>query len=312
MVIAASAWATEPTPSELQAARDLFAKAQKDEEAGDWSAALEKLRRVATVKMTPGVRLHIAVCEDKLGRLVAALADYTAAESLAKQQNNTEVLEAVSEPLAKMKVRVPMLTVTVPSDAQNVEVVLDGRKLAPGVIGVAMPIDPGPHRIEAKALGKKMFIATPSAKERDSITIDVRFEPAPMAVEQPGGSKVVLARLAQPSDETAPPPDDEPARGRSVVPAILTTTAAVGLGAFGIGAYAAADAAYGDLKTACAMSTTCPADKKDPVHAWDAVAISAWIGAGVVAGVAVVLWILETRPQETSARIKITPTGLRF
>ena len=70
----------DPTPGELAAARELFARAEKDEDAGRWAEALDKVRRASSVKMTAGLRFHIALCEEKLGQLVAALADYTAAE----------------------------------------------------------------------------------------------------------------------------------------------------------------------------------------------------------------------------------------
>ena len=36
----------DPTPSELQAARDLFGKAVADEDAGHWKEALDKMKRI--------------------------------------------------------------------------------------------------------------------------------------------------------------------------------------------------------------------------------------------------------------------------
>ena len=44
--------AGEPTPTELEAARRLYAQAMDDERKGDWTAALAKLERVGTVRMT--------------------------------------------------------------------------------------------------------------------------------------------------------------------------------------------------------------------------------------------------------------------
>jgi hypothetical protein len=64
--------AAEPTKTELAAARDLFARAERDEDGGRWGDALDKLRRASSVKMTPGIRFHIALCEENLGQLVAA------------------------------------------------------------------------------------------------------------------------------------------------------------------------------------------------------------------------------------------------
>jgi len=183
----------DPSPSEKQAARDLFAQASKDEERQDWAGALEKLKRVATITMTPGVRTHIAACEEKLGQLVLALADYAAAEALAKQQNNAEVLAAIADPMAKLKARVPTITINAPADAA---VMLDERRLASGVLGMPMPIDPGTHRVDAKSVGKPPYGATIRIKEKEALTLEVKFETPP--TEPPK------------TDPVAPPPKADP------------------------------------------------------------------------------------------------------
>ena len=59
--------------AELKKARAQFQQATELEQAGNWTAALQAFREVGQVRMTPQVRFHIAVCEEKLGRLVAAL-----------------------------------------------------------------------------------------------------------------------------------------------------------------------------------------------------------------------------------------------
>src|SRR5437660_11681354 len=128
----------EPTPGEVQAARELFTKAEADEDAGKWADALDKLKRASSVKPTPGLRFHIALCEEKLNQLVAALADYTAADQMAHDQNNKDVVDAVAEPLKALRIRVPTLTIEVPP-AQGSQVELDGKAIAQGLYGVAMP-----------------------------------------------------------------------------------------------------------------------------------------------------------------------------
>src|ERR1043165_5621106 len=62
--------------SELKKARAQFQQATELEQAGNWTAALQAFREVGQVRMTPQVRFHIAVCEENLGRLVAALGGY--------------------------------------------------------------------------------------------------------------------------------------------------------------------------------------------------------------------------------------------
>lgn len=312
MLVAGAALA-DPSPSELAVARDLFAQAQKDEDAQQWGPALEKLKRVAAIKVTPGVRSHIAACEEKLGQLVLALADYESAEALARQQGNAEVLAAIAEPMAKLKARVPTLTITAPP---NAAVMLDEKRLAPGALGVALPIDPGAHRVDARAPGKPAYGATVRVKERDAVALEVKFaDGAPPPPEPP---KTEPPKTEPPSaSPTAEPPADAPRpegamKSGSLVPGIVAAGGAVGLVALGIGAFAAAGGAQGDLEAQCAASVACPDDKKGAVHAWDTVALLSWIGAAGLAGLSVYFFV-RSGSAKSEASLVVGPgsVGLR-
>lgn len=302
----------DPSASELQAARDLFAQAQKDEEKQDWLGALEKLKRVASVKVTPGVKSHMAACEEKLGQLVLALADYTAAETLAKQQNNAEVLAAIADPMAKLRARVPTLTINAPADAV---VSLDEKRIASGVIGIPMPIDPGPHRIDAKLAGKPNYGATVRVKEKDAAVVDIKFDapdpnppktdPNPPPTDpnpNPNPPKI---------DLSTPPPDTSPKKSSgSLVPGIVTAGGAVALVGLGIGMFVAADGAQSDLKNGCAMGM-CPSDKKDAVHAFDTVTLISWIGAAGLAGLSIYFFATSGKSKNAEATIHVGPGAIR-
>src|SRR5271157_3604817 len=62
--------------SELSKARAKFQQAIELEETGNYADALALFRDVGQVRMTPQVQFHIAACEEKLGRLLAALGGY--------------------------------------------------------------------------------------------------------------------------------------------------------------------------------------------------------------------------------------------
>src|SRR5580658_4739305 len=88
--------AAEPSKTDLAVARELFSRAERDEDRGLWADAVEKLRRAGSVKMTPGIRFHIALCEEKQGQLAEALGDYVTAEAAARTEGNKDVLEATA------------------------------------------------------------------------------------------------------------------------------------------------------------------------------------------------------------------------
>ena len=81
---------TVPAQRDVQSARDQFASAKRDEDAGNWQAALEKLEKVGSFKMTPGVRFHIAFCNENSGRLSLAVDGYLAAMTQARAENDAD------------------------------------------------------------------------------------------------------------------------------------------------------------------------------------------------------------------------------
>jgi hypothetical protein len=286
-----------PTPSEVQAARELFKKAEADEDAGNWSEALDKVKRAMSVKPTPGLRFHVALCEEKLGQLVAALADYTAADQMAREQNNKDVIDAVAEPLKTLRIRVPTLTIEVPA-AEGAQVELDGKPIAQGLYGVAMPVEPGTHKVTARATGKRLFSTQVTLHEREADSATVKWVDVPP-----------VPALANDGHETPEKPLETKA-GPVKVGAIVATAASAVLLGVGIGAYVAADGAHSDLAAQCPLLTNCD-DLRNQVRTWDWVALGSWIGAAGVAIVAVVLWAKPSAPQSSSsARIEIRPGGL--
>ncbi len=291
----------DPTPGELAAARDLFAHAEKDEDAGKWADALDKLRRASSVKMTAGIRFHIALCEEKLGQLVAALADYTAADQAARQDNNKDVIDAVAEPLRLLRGRVPTLTLEVPP-ADGASVSIDGKPIAPGVVGVAMPMETGTHHVEAHAHGKRPYTIDVNLKERDAQSLTVRWVDLP---KMPDESSTNI--------NEAPPPVESAPSGGVKVGAIVATVSAVALVGFGVGAFFAADGAQSNLAQQCPLVTDCSGMRTE-VRAWDWTALGSWIAGAGLATVAIVLWAKPSRPSApaASARIVVRPGGLAF
>ena len=88
--------------------------------------------------MTSGIRFHLALCEEKLGQLVPALDDYSAAQVAAQRENNRDVLDQVAAPLAALKARVPTLTLNMPPSlvgAAGVELLVDGKSVPLPVSG---------------------------------------------------------------------------------------------------------------------------------------------------------------------------------
>lgn len=174
---------------EVIQARANFQRALELEQAHDYAGALRLFRRVGQVKLTPQVRYHIAACEENLGKMVAALGGY----ELALQHGQgmpPGFLSEVQQSIDYLKQRIPTLTVTRGQGADGASIELDGILLGSKSIGVAVPLDPGPHVLRAKAAGYQEYevTLTVSEGEHDEVTIDLVeipevVAPAPSAPE---------------------------------------------------------------------------------------------------------------------------------
>jgi hypothetical protein len=314
--MAGSAWAAEaegPTPGQIQAARALFADAVRDEDHGRWDAALEKLRRAATVKNTAGIRFHIALCEEKLGRLSAALNDYSASEALARVERNVEVQRALVEPLRMLGERVPTLTVAGP-DAADAEIQVDGAVLPAGLVGVATPVDPGDHVVTARDRAHAEFRARVTLAERDHGKVEVAWARTPTLATPPAPSSVTPAthggdRAQEPS---SPMRSSSRTDGGAWIAALGLGAGAVVVAGLGVGAWAVADASADRAQSDCAARPSPCEPDLGASRVWRGVAIGAW-AAGAALGVTavVVAWPSPSDPGlRTTARLGVGPGSL--
>ena len=167
----------------IKRARDQFSQALSLQTGGDWAGALALLKEVAAVKPTPQVRFNIALCEERLGRLVAALGDYELAASDAQAEKLDQVRQEVDSRLESLKARVPRIVVERGENADSATISLDGVSLGDSVLNIPLPADPGPHVVEATALGFLPFKQSFRVAEQQTATIKVKLDAQPIKPE---------------------------------------------------------------------------------------------------------------------------------
>lgn len=207
MLLATALLSTAPalaqTPDQLAHARTDFREGLALETAGDWAGALAKFRAVANVKMTPQVRFNIAVCEEHLGKLVAALGDFQLAQDEALDQKAQDLAAKADEHAKAVAARIPKLTIARGSGAEAASIALDGVTLGATVLGTEMKLDPGPHTVAASVGGEQKFSKTVQLAEGESQQVEVVIA----AVAAP---PKVASTATQPE---APSPTPEPPEG---------------------------------------------------------------------------------------------------
>jgi len=230
--------------TELKKARAQFQQATELERAGNWTAALHAFREVGQVRMTPQVRFHIAVCEENLGRLVAALGGYELALSDADKVA-PDFKSEVEENVTKLRARIPKLVIDRGEGASAAAIELDGVAVGDSSIGVEVPLDPGPHAVTAKAPNRKPFESTVTLKEEETTRLELKLEEIPQETQP------------TPGVAGAPPPEKPPSK---VVPFVIGGVGVVSLVGSGV-LFGLRQSTLSELEAACSNSQ-CPKAKE--------------------------------------------------
>jgi hypothetical protein len=244
-------------------ARRLFDEGRAAEDAARWQEAAEKFRKAIAIKDTPGMRFHLARCEEERGAFVEALVEYDRARELIDSGvRAADVEKLLADARERVRAKVALLTVRLPSGVENVSVELDGKALSGAVLGVPMPINPGVHRVSAVAVGRQPF-----AKELALGTGEVRQ----LALELPVATTVPPAAPA-PAPAAAPTAtvdtapgsrvDGSPVSARTIV---LVGEASVFAAALGTGiAFSVARSSADDRYQAANRTVLAPLGGSDP------------------------------------------------
>jgi hypothetical protein len=215
--------------TDRSAAVALFDEAERLMAAGDFAHACPKYAESERIDPQLGALLHLADCYEKAGEIASAWAAFRDAAELADRNADDRSRTARARATA-LEAKLPHLTIKLAAAANvaGLEVIRDGVGVSDAVFGVAVPVDPGDHVVEAQAPGKlpwktKLQI---SAGDKNGLVTIPELAPAPVtATAAPGAGPTPSAALAS---NAAP----APAEGRTQRTLGWT---ALGLGAVGIG-----------------------------------------------------------------------------
>jgi len=204
-------------------ARALFQEGLQLEAGGNFAGALAKFEEVAQLKRTPQVLFHVAFCQEKLGKLVAALGGYRlVALEGGDDPKNAKVVQAAQEALAGLEKRVPSLTVKRGKGADLAKILLDGVELGTTTLDKPQQVDPGAHSLEATHPNKQPFKEVVKIAEGESKTIEVVLKDKPVPKEPPPDET--------PGDKPKPPPEGDGGTKAKIQPEEASVTPYVVLG----------------------------------------------------------------------------------
>jgi hypothetical protein len=149
--------------SNKAAAEALFSEGRTLAASGRCAEAIPKFQ--GSQKLDPGIGtlLNLAECYEQIGKTASAWAEYREVISLARAAGSKEREELATQRAKDLEPKLSRLAVKVSpgaGDASSISVTRDGEALQPAELGLAIPIDPGSHVIEASAPGKQTFSQT--------------------------------------------------------------------------------------------------------------------------------------------------------
>ena len=185
-------------------------------ESGDMAVAVDKLGRAFDVAKMPTLGLWYARALAKNGNLVEASERYgevirlEVTEGKVKEQKQAQA-DAASE-LETLKPKIPTLTLTVSGASDDCQVTLDGNAVPTKLLGMATPINPGTHRLQAKQ-GSETVEETLTIAEGEKKAVALKLKPAKKAplTGAPAASKLDSGpRLARAGIDFRPSSDTKP------------------------------------------------------------------------------------------------------
>ena len=310
-VIAVAALLAPATASaDPASAEALFREGRRLLEEGKTDEACQTLAESLAQDPSSGTLLNLGLCHEVQHRLATAWFDYVATAQLARDQGRPDRAAVAEKKATEIAPRLPYLTVTAIAPVPGLQIARGDQRLAPGVLGSAVPLDPGSYVVTASAPGYRAWKTTVDVAEAESKIVQVpELEPEAAPLPLP----LCPYRLRPPSLRSRRSlrrrPRSPPATGGHALGWIIGGTGVAAL-AVGAGFGLASLSSYHDANALCPSHQEC---FNDALSARSSATSKAWIsnvafGVGVV-GVGIGAWILLTgRRGEPATRVAVRST----
>ncbi len=277
-------------------AEALFEEGRRLMSDGKIADACPKFAESQRLDPSPVTLLNLASCYEKSARPATAWATYKEGASSASAAGRQDLVATAQRHAEALLPTLPRMNLTVAAPVDGMTVSLDGVSVGRAEWGIAVPIDPGVHTVDAAAPHFKPW----STK----LTVGTEATTTPVAIPALEAAPADVAPPPTPATPSAPPPAttaEPPAVDSSVghtqrtVGLVLGAVGIVGLGV-GAGFAVSAKSQYNGSLSDCLASAPneCSSagvnERNSAISAGNVASVAVTVGAVALAG-GVVLWL---------------------
>lgn len=240
----------------------------------NYAEACPKLRESYRLEPASGTLVNLAVCHEQDGKLAMAYVEYNETLSRAQREGRRERERFARQRVDALTLKLTILRVQVAAPSESPRVTLDGVELVQAAWGIAIPLDPGAHVLEATVPDRAPFQQSVQARGvGESQTVRV----PPFGVSAGVAPRSALRR--------------SPSTQRTAA----LVVGGVGVAGLGLGVIAGivASSRWNDATDAC-PERQC-ADPKNlrldgPAKTWADVSTLSFVGGGAALATGALLW----------------------
>lgn len=277
--------------SDSTIAQSLFDEGRKLMAEKKFADACPRLERSYKLDPAAGTLLNLAVCHEGQGKTATALAEFRDSIALARRENRNDRLTFAQKHVDALKGRICTVTVRQGGHETGLEWKVDGAKVGTESLGIALPIDPGSHTIQASAPGMQPW----------QTTFEIQRDGETKSLEIPALVALPKETVVETHPVVTTPVVVEKSRGPSPWIGVTIGVGVLGFGAMALGGVESLSH-WSDRKAACGIGgdpnacTQAGLDADKAARTWALVA-DIGLGVGVAGTIATIIVAAVGRPK---------------
>jgi serine/threonine-protein kinase len=185
--------AAQPDTAEMATATTLFEAGQALVQEGNAEAACPKFEESYRLVPANGTLINLADCYERVGRTASAWLKFREVASKSARDGQEARAKVARERVAALEARLSRLRIVLGDNAklEGLEVERDDLKMGRATLGIAVPVDPGEHRVMVRAKGYESRTVVVMIQE-EGVTVDAVVPPLTAtkgaATDEPGSA----------------------------------------------------------------------------------------------------------------------------